>query len=163
MNRIQQLASGAILALVAHVAPESAATSSIPPQTAALFAPICATGDAGRPDPAWIRKSFEGDNCSLPQEPPVLDGTKASRDQLIAGLAAAKKFAASADRYQQCINAYLIQRQQEADRTGKPMKVTFVTIEKHRIVASETGKKRVRERIAMAVDDFNAEGSECPQ
>lgn len=93
----------------------------------------------------------------------MLDGTKASRDQLMAGLAAAKKFAASADRYQQCISAYLTQRMQETARTGKPMKANVVTIESHRIVASAASKKRVWDRIAMAVDNFNAEGSECPE
>jgi hypothetical protein len=156
------VASAAILTLVTQVSPEPA-VSSIPPQTAASFAAICATGSEGRPDPAWMRQSFEDDHCSLPQEPPVLDGTKASRDQLMTGLAAAKKFAASADRFQQCINSYLTLRQQEAQRAGKPVKLTLVAIETHRIIASEASKKRVRDRIAMAVDDFNAEGSGCPQ
>jgi len=163
MNLTQLFASAAILAFVAPVSRESAATSSIPPQTAAAFTAICSTGSQGRPDPAWMRQSFQDDHCSLPDEPPVLDGTKASRDQLIAGLAAAKKYAASADRYQECINTYLVRRKHEAERTDKPMKLTLVAIESHRIVASEVSKKRVRDRIAMAVDDFNAEGSECPQ
>jgi hypothetical protein len=126
------------------------------------LAPICSTGDEGRPDPAWLRQSFENDNCWLPQEPPAVDGTKASRDQLMAGLAAAKKFTASAERYQECIGSYLAQRKQQAQRSGKPMKATLVTIETHRIVASEASKKRVWDRITMAVDTFNAEGSECP-
>jgi hypothetical protein len=171
MNRTRHLggriaivvASAATLAFVAPVSPEPAATSSSPAQTAASFAAICRTGDEVRPDPAWMRQSFENDNCWLPQEPPVVDGTKASRDQLMAGLAAAKKFTASADQYQRCISSYLTQRKQEAERTGKPMKATLVTIETHRIVASEASKKRVWGRIAMAVDIFNAEGSECPQ
>ena len=163
MKLTQQLAGGVILALVAHVSPESAATSSIPAQTDAAFAAICKTSGEDRPDPAWMRQSFEGDQCSLPQEPQALDGTKASRDELIAGVAAAKKFAASADRYQECINAYLTQRKHEAELTGQPVKLTLVAIETHRIIASEASKKRVHKRIAMAVDDFNAEGSECPQ
>ena len=170
MRRGQQLggrtviavASAAILTLVTQVSPEPA-VSSIPPQTAASFAAICTTGNEGRPDPVWVGQSFENDHCSLPQEPPVLDGTKASRDQLMTGLAAAKKFAASVDRFQQCVNTYLNQRQQEAQQTGKPVKLTLVALETHRILASETSKKRVRDRIAMAVDNFNAEGSECPQ
>ncbi len=171
MDRTQKLGGGLtigvagalLLGFVAQVSPERAATFSIPPQTAASSAAICRTGDEGRPDPAWMRQSFENDNCWLPQEPPAPDGTKASRDQLMVDLVAAKKFTAAANRYQQCISSYLAQRKQEAERTGQPMKATLVTIETHRIVASEASKKRVWGRITMAVDNFNAEGSECPQ
>jgi hypothetical protein len=164
MNRTGQLASAAILGLVVHMSPEPAATSSLPPQSAAASpGAICSTGNAGRADPAWMRQSFDNDQCTLPAEPPVLDGTKSSRDQLMAGLAAAKAFAASAERYRQCISDYLAQREQQAARVGEPMKLTLVAIETRRIAASEASKRRVRERIAMAVDDFNAEGSECPQ
>lgn len=170
MNRTQHLSgriaiavtSAAILGLVAHAAPQAANTYSIPPQIAASLTAICTTGDQGRPDPAWLRQSFENDHCSAPQEPPVVDGTKASRDQLMAGLAAAKRFAASSERYQECISAYLTQRLQEAQRTGTQIKTSVLTIETHRIVASAASNKRVSDRIAMAVDDFNAEGSECP-
>jgi ribonuclease PH len=126
MNRTQRLAgriaivvaSVAILGFVPRVSPEAAATSSTPPQIAASLNAICTTRDEGRPDPAWMRQSFENDHCSAPQEPPVLDGTKANRDQLMAGLAAAKQFAAAAERYQECISAYLTQRMQEASAAG---------------------------------------------
>ena len=157
------VASAAILALVGPVSPQPAAASFIPPRIAASFTAICRTGDAGRPDPAWMRQSFEHDDCRLPEEPPVVDGTTASRDQLMAGLAAAKRFAAATERYQTCISAYLTQRKQAAERTAKPMKASFVAIETHRMIASEASKKRVWNRITMAVDTFNAEGSECPQ
>lgn len=171
MNRIQQIgagtaivtASAAILAFMAHASPEPAIPSSILPQTAASPAAICSTGDGGRPDPAWMRQSFENDNCWAPQEPPVIDGTKASRNQLMAGLAAAKKFTTSADRYQQCISAYMARRKKESERNGKPLKPIFTAIETHRMIASEASKKRVWDQIAMSVDDFNAEGSECPE
>src|SRR5579871_5677875 len=133
MNLTQQLAGGVILALVAHVTPESAVTPSIPARTDAAFAAICKTSSVDRPDPDWMRQSFEGDHCSLPQEPQALDGTKASRDELIAGLAAAKKFAVAAERYQECINAYLTQRKHESERSGQPVKLTLVAIETHRI------------------------------
>jgi hypothetical protein len=170
MNRTQHwsgriaiaVTSAAILGLVAHASPEPANTDAVPPQIAASLNAICRIGDQGRPDPAWLRESFENDHCSAPREPPALDGTKASRDQLMAGLAAARQFAASAERYQECISAYLTQRMQEAQRTGTPVKAAVLTIETHRIVASAASKKRVSDRIAMAVDDFNAEGSECP-
>ncbi len=172
MNRTQRSASGiavivvasaAILGSAAHEPPEPTSTSSVPPQIAASLTAICRTDDKDRPDPAWLRQSFENDNCWAPQEPPVLDGTRASRDQLMAGLAAAKRFAVSAERYQQCISTYLTRRMQEAEQTGRPMKATVVTIETHRIVASAASKKRVWDQIAMAVDIFNAEGSDCPE
>lgn len=170
MNRTQPLGGGIaivaastiLLALVADVSIRTAAASFIPPQTAAVFAAMCST-DEGRIDPAWMRQSFENDHCSLPPEPPVLDGTKASRDQLTAGLAAARRFVASAERYQQCISSYVARRGQEPERNGKSLKGAFVTMETHRIVASQVSEKRVWDQITMAVDDFNAEGSECPQ
>ncbi len=171
MNRSQHwggriaigLASAAILGFMPPASPQPAATSTLPAQIAASLSAICSTTDEGRPDPPWMRESFENDNCSAPQEPSLPDGTKANRDQLIAGLAAAKKFAASAERYQQCISSYLTERMREAQRTGTPMKANILTIESRRIVASAASKKKVWDQITMAVDTFNAEGSECPE
>ena len=157
------MAGLAILGFVPPVSPEPAATSSLPPQIAASLSAICGTANAGRSDPAWLRQSFENDNCRAPQEPRVPDGTRANRDQLMAGLAAARRFAVSTERYQQCISAYLTERMREAQRTGAPMRATTLTIESHRIVASAASKKRVWDQIAVAVDTFNAEGSECPE
>jgi hypothetical protein len=154
--------SAAILTLAADASPEPAATTLLPPEIAASLIAMCSTGFYRRPDPAWVRQSYQNDHCSLPPEPPALDGTKASRDQLMAGLAAAKKFLASADRYQNCISTYVTQRKQKAERTGTSMQEKLLSIEAQRIAASAASKQRVWDQIAMAVDDFNAEGSECP-
>jgi len=157
-------AGAAIWAFVAHAAPEPAAITSIPPQTEAALATLCGTTvDDGKPDPAWLRHSYENDNCWAPEEPAVIDGTKTTRAKVEAGMLKAKLFMASADRYQKCLSEYLAARQNEATRTGKKLAMTFVTIETHRLVASEASKKRVADQIAMTIDDFNADGSGCPE
>ena len=42
-------------------------------------------------------------NCTAPVAPAAVDGTTATRDQLVAGITAAKAFIAASDTYQQCI------------------------------------------------------------
>lgn len=182
MNRVQQVgagiavvaASAALLVFVAHASPAPSpppkpvskpdALSSTPPQTEAALVSICSTVvDDGRPDPLWLRQSFENDNCWAPNEPIAPDGTKASRAQIEAGMRAAKLFMVSADRYQKCISDHLGKERQEERRTRHPASATFVLVETHRLAASDQSKKRVQDAIALAVNDFNADGSGCPE
>src|SRR5580700_2165202 len=63
------------------------------------FGAICRTSGVGdaRPDPAWMQTSFAHDSCSAPAMPAPVDGETASREQIVAAMAAMKRYAAAAD------------------------------------------------------------------
>jgi len=93
--------------------------------------------------------------------PAPIDGAAASRDQIVAGMAAAKRFDILADAYQKCIGNFVVARKAVADKAGKPIDVALVTIEDHRIAASENNKKKLSALTRNAIEAFNKLGSEC--
>jgi hypothetical protein len=151
------------VAFHAMVAPPPPKPVTQPAQTAS-FVPTCSAAAQvvdSRADPAWVGASFSGDNCWAPALPPAFDGTNASREQIVAAVATAKSYKAKADVYQRCIASAVSSRTAAAEKTGKPLDVAFVTIETHRITASEDNKKKVEELVAAEVEEFNQPGSEC--
>ena len=114
-----------------------------------------------RPDPAWVGASFSGDNCWAPALPAAFDATNASREQIVAAMATAKGYKAKADAYQRCIASAVSSRKAAAEKTGEPLDAAFVTIETHRITASEDNKKKAEQLVAAEVEEFNLPGSEC--
>jgi len=127
------------------------------------FVPTCSAGEVvdSRPDPAWVGASFAHYNCWAPAMPAPIDGAAASRDQIVAGMAAAKRFDILADAYQKCIGNFVVARKAVADKAGKPIDVALVTIEDHRIAASENNKKKLSALTRNAIEAFNKLGSEC--
>jgi hypothetical protein len=127
------------------------------------FAPICKTGEVvdSRPDPAWVGQSFARDNCTAPQMPAPVNGLVASREQILAGMAATKRYAALSDAYQRCIRDFVAVRQSRAD-TDKPVVQSLLLIENHRILVSETNKKKAKTRMNASIMAFNEYGSGCP-
>src|SRR3954470_18641896 len=87
------------LLLVAKATPPPATKLSAAPTTGKPFAAICKTGEVvdSRPDPAWVGQSFARDNCTAPQMPAPVNGLVASREQIVAGMAATKRYAALSD------------------------------------------------------------------
>lgn len=143
-------------------APRAAA----PAQTASAktFVPTCSAGQTvvdTRPDPAWVGASFGHDDCWAPPMPKVVDGYSASREQIVAGMAARQRYNVLADAYQRCIGNFLGVRKQAADKSGKPMDVALLTIENHRMAASEANKKKVAALTDNAINAFNEYGSQC--
>jgi hypothetical protein len=127
------------------------------------FAPICKTGEVTdtRPDPAWVGQSFARDNCTAPQMPAPVNGLVASREEIVAGMAATRRYAAASDAYQRCIRDFVSLRQSRPD-AGKPVAMALVTIENHRILAAENNKKKARARMDASIMAFNEYGSGCP-
>lgn len=160
------LASGAFL--VARAAPENRPALATPPvQQAAAgdsFVPTCKADQVvdTRPDPAWVGASFANDNCSAPVIPARLDGYDASSAQVNAAIAAEKKYEGAAKAYQRCIEDYVTARSIEAKNRKMTLDATLVTIENHRIAASQANIKKAYELMALTVDQFNELGSECP-
>ncbi|HYS46716.1 MAG TPA: hypothetical protein VEM35_09765 [Rhizomicrobium sp.] len=124
------------------------------------FAPICKSGEItdSRPDPVWVGASFADDKCRAPRVPAPVDGFTASREQVVAGMAAVKNYIAASDAFQRCIHDFVAAR--KADK--KPIDMSLVIIETHRVIASENSKKKVADQVKVAINAFNEYGSECP-
>src|SRR4051812_27350913 len=148
---------------VAKATPQPAAKLSAAPAAGKPFAAICKTGEVvdSRPDPAWVGQSFARDNCTAPQMPAPVNGLVASREEIVAGMAATRRYAAASDAYQRCIRDFVSLRQSRPD-AGKPVAMALVTIENHRILAAENNKKKARARMDASIMAFNEYGSGCP-
>ena len=158
-------ASGAFL--VARAAPERRPALATPPAQQAAgdsFVPTCKASEVidTRPDPVWVGASFANDNCSAPLIPARLDGYDASSAQVNGAIAAEKKYASAARSYQRCIENFVAARTAEAQKRKMSLDANLVTIENHRIAASEANIKKAYALMAQTVDQFNELGSECP-
>ena len=149
--------------LVATAMPQPVVKASVPPAGGKSFAAICKSGEVvdSRPDPAWVGQSFARDNCEAPQMPTPVNGLTASREEIVAGMAATKRYAALSDAYQRCIRDFVTVRQSRAD-AARPTQLALVTIENHRILVSENNKKKAKVRMDASIMDFNEYGSGCP-
>src|SRR3569833_445231 len=106
---------------VVNAAPEPAPVISKPaPRT---FKPVCRGDEVldSRPDPAWVSQSFNKDNCRAPLLPAALDGTVATREQVVAAMAQAKAYAAAADAFQKCGSDFVAAKRVEAARGGRSL------------------------------------------
>ena len=103
--------------------------------------------------------SFASDNCRA-ADACNLDGF-ASREQIVAGMAATKRYALLSDAYQRCIRDFVTARQSRAD-AARPLALALVTIENHRILVSENNKQKARARMDASIMAFNEYGSGCP-
>jgi hypothetical protein len=152
-------APGAFYAV--HAKPEGL-PSVLPAQVAAgkPFAAVCKAGEIAdsRPDPAWVGASFAHDNCWAPPMPARLDGRTAKREQIVAAMAAEKRYLAQSDIYQQCIADFVALRR----ATSKPANGPLFVIETHRIFVAQENKKKAAAQIEVAINAFNEYGSECP-
>jgi len=119
------------------------------------FARICKSDEIvdARPTPAWARASF----ASMPAS---IDGFTASREQVVAGMAAAERYAAASDAFERCVQDFVAAR--KADKNEKPANMSVAIIENHRIIASQRNRKIVSARMDAAINDFNEFGSGCP-
>ena len=138
-----------------------------PPKSAAAkpFAAICKAGEVvdSRPQPAWVGASFARDNCWAPPMPAPLDGAKATREQVVARMAAVKNYAARSDVYQKCISDFVASHKVQADKANKPANWPLIVIETHRIFVSQENKKTAANQMKVAINAFNAFGSDCPE
>ena len=125
-----------------------------PPSAGKTFAPACRDGQVldSRPDPAWVSRSFDRDNCREPAMPAVPDGTKASRAQVVAAMASAKAYGAAADAFQKCVTGFV---------AALPLTPSQRIIENHRILLSQRSAERAQTQARAVIVAFNAYGSGC--
>jgi hypothetical protein len=150
------------VAIASPVAKPTAAAAQA--ANANTFVPTCSAAQVvvdTRPDPAWVGASFAHDNCWAPVMPASLNGATATREQIVAGMAAEKRYDVQASTYQRCISDFVVSRKAEADKIKKPIDVALVTIEDHRVAASENNKKKVAALTGNAIEAFNEFGSQC--
>jgi len=146
---------------VVSAAPEPAPLISRPaPKT---FKPVCRGDEVldSRPDPAWVSQSFNKDNCRAPLLPAALDGTAVTRDQVVAAMAEAKRYAAVAHEFQRCVSDYVAAKRIEAARGGAPLTPSQIIIENHRILVSQRAVQTAAAQVRVAINAFNAYGSDC--
>ena len=162
-------ASGAFLVARAAPAPGKAApgaatfTSLASKTKGTTFAASCGqdmTVDL-RPDPEWVTQSFGKDNCWGPDLPPFINGYSADGKKINGTMAAMEKYIAEAHVYQKCIADFVVAKRAEADRTNKPLDKAFLVIEDHRIAASAVNEKKVATEVAISIDQYNQNGSDC--
>ncbi len=132
-----------------------------PPPAQPAFGAVCRDEAVvnRKPDPAWVRQSYIGDNCEAPSQPAVIDGYTASRERIVAGMAAAKGYAAAAETFRRCVSNFVTARKQGGVRALTPSQVI---IQNHRILASEKSQETVTAQMNMAIMAFNSYGSDCP-
>jgi hypothetical protein len=128
------------------------------------FARICKSDEGAdtRPDPAWVAASFAGDNCRAPSMPAAIDGFTASREQVVASMDAVKRHAAASYVFERCVQDFVAGRKAQAGKSGKPVNMSLIVIENHRITASQRNRKLASARVHTAINNFNEYGSDCP-
>jgi hypothetical protein len=159
------VAAGSLLSVKAAREPpgqSSAAQTSV--KAGKTFASVCKANEIvdSRPDPKWVGASFAGDKCQAPSMPAAIDGTSAKRSAIVAGMAAAKRYQASADMFQNCIRGFIAAQRSHTGNNRESLSMPLILIENHRLLASEKDKKLVESRIGAAINAFNEYGSECP-
>jgi alpha-beta hydrolase superfamily lysophospholipase len=98
--------------------------------------------------------SFAQDTCPEPPIPTVVDGSTATRDQLVAGIAAVKAYIAASDTYQSCINDYVTAAKAQADKDKKPMDKAIIQTEGDRVTANQNNKQKVGDAINVSIGAF---------
>lgn len=145
-----------------RAAPEPLPVMSKPaPRT---FKPVCRGDEVldSRPDPAWVRASFAKDDCRAPGPPPALDGSAATRDQVMAAMAAAKRYAGASVAFQKCVSDFVAAKRTASAHGNAPLTPSQIIIENHRILVSQRSAETAAAQVRVAINAFNSYGSDCP-
>ena len=126
------------------------------------FTPVCRANevDAGRPQPAWLRQSFIGDSCQAPPMPAAIDGYTASREEIVAGMAATEKYQRAAQAFESCVSKFIAVQAQNKSRA---MRKSETAIQDYRIVVSQRARLAAKLRMEGAIMAFNEYGSGCTE
>ena len=103
---------------------------------------------------AGAMPAFAEDSCAAPLVPAVVDGNTASRDQIVAGIAAVKAYIALSDDYQACIGDYLTAQKAQADKDKKSMDPALSRAESDKITANQNSKQAVGDAINVSIGAY---------
>ena len=143
--------AGAGAMFVARASPEPspvAIKAAVVPPGDKPFARICKSDEVAdaRPTPAWVGASYASDNCRAPSMPAAINGFTASREQVMAGMEAQKRYAAASDAFERCVQNFVLARKLQAERSGQAVSNSLVIIENHRITASRRPSRSASSR-----------------
>lgn len=141
--------------------PDARSAQAAPTQSAEeAFAAMCREGVVeSRRDPAWLGQSYLGDNCQAPRAPAVIKGASASREEIVAGMAAVKRYAAASDAFQKCVSDFIAARKTGSSR---PLAPAQVIIQNYRVLVSQKNKEIADKQMQASIVAFNKYGSDCP-
>jgi hypothetical protein len=149
---------------VVSAAPEPVPVISKPVAAPKTFKAVCRGDEVldSRPDPAWVSQSFNKDNCRAPRLPAALDGFSATREQVVAAMGEAKRYAAAAHEFQRCVSDFVAAHRAGSTRSATPLTPSQVIIENHRILVSQRAVQTAAAQTRVAINAFNSYGSDCP-
>ena len=98
--------------------------------------------------------AFAEDSCPVPPQPAVVDGSTATKDQVMAGIAAVKTYIAASDTYQGCLNDYINAAKAEADKNKQPLDPALVKLEEDKATASQNSKQTVGDAINTSIGAY---------
>jgi hypothetical protein len=94
--------------------------------------------------------------------PAALDGTAATREQVVVAMAQAKRYAAVANEFQRCVSDFVAAKRTQAAQGGAPLTPSQIIIENHRILVSQRAVQTAAAQARVAINAFNSYGSDCP-
>jgi len=141
-------------AAVGTSAPSLASTAA-----ASSFTTICRDGELpiSRPDPAWVETSFSNDGCRLAPVPAAVDGVSVPREKIVAAMAEAKRYEATADAFGKCVGAFVTAHAQGSNKLTSAQAI----IENYRLLAGQKSKQAASSQMRTAIEAFNAYGIDC--
>ena len=80
--------------------------------------------------------------CTAPTAPAAVDGTTATKDQLLAGIKAAKAFIAASDAYQECLGDDLKAQKKRPRPNKKPLDPSIEKAATPRVATTRRRSKR---------------------
>lgn len=136
---------------------------AVAPAPGKSFAPTCRGDEVldSRPDPSWVSRSFDKDNCQEPAFPKAPNGATASRQQVVATITQAKTYAAAAGAFQSCVAGFVAAKRAQAAQGATPLTPSQLIIENHRILLSQRSAERAQAQARAVTVAFNAYGSGC--
>src|ERR1700744_3357433 len=85
--------------------------------------------------------AFAADSCQVPPVPAAVDGSTATREQVLAAQAAVKAYMATSDTFQACVNDYITAQNSQADKDKKPHDAAMIQMEGDKITANQNNKQ----------------------
>jgi hypothetical protein len=96
------------------------------------------------------------DACSRPTAPGTIDGSTATKDQLLASRAAAQAFIAASDSYQECVLAGVTAQREAAKAAKKKFDEKIAKAAQVTIDANQVDKQATGDNLNTAVRAYKA-------
>lgn len=119
---------------------------------------LCALALAALAGPAMA-----GEACIVPFSPTIPNGATATRDQILNTRDLVTAFIKASDDYQSCLNLYLQQQEEAAQRSREPVDPAIKAGILAKGEANQREKVRVGDEFNIAVRAFNTAQAPAPE